>query len=707
MEDLSGTVLDDRYRLEELLGEGGMGQVYKGRHDITGRKVAIKILLREYDNNAEVVERFYREAKAATAVGNEHICEVLDMRPPQMGAPYLVMEYLEGETLKDRIRRGGPIPAQEAVAIFSQILEGLAAAHDARIIHRDMKPENVFLLPRLDDFPLVKLLDFGISKFSDGSEDHALTQAGTILGSPYYMSPEQANGETAVGPLSDIYSVGVMLHESLTGAVPFDAPTFSALVIKIVTYPPPHASDINPTVPRELGDVVLRAMARHSTDRFRSSREMGAALVNLALAPYESSRDIPSTLIPASKSRAAQVPVPDAFTQAAQAARAAEAAMYDAADDLPPAGGGLGEPPPTAITASIQEPIEPSVGQVGLPEPDFPPARSAELERATDPQPSYEDFSAQMEGSDVHGAPVMNEPSFAETSGTMPVEQPSASYQTYSPIDGSSGAVQVVSQVTGAPPGGLGASSPSLPTSTDDVRTPMAWPQEPGEGQGKKRKTLVVLGVGALMLVLFVVSGLAVVFIGLPLMEEDAPRPPRPLIPTTPGGGPTLVNDTNPVGDGSPVVVAQTGPNEDGGVVAETGDAAPALADAEPALEEAGPVESDAAVVEAEDGGSGEPGVDASHAETFDGPTVHIVITARPDNARILLNGRPLEGNPAEIDLPADGRSYEVEARARGYRRREVRFNADADREVEVSLSRRPRRQPRPSGGGLINPWGS
>ncbi len=207
MENLAGQVLDGRYRLEKLLGEGGMGQVYQGRHDITGRKVAIKLLLPEYANNAEVVERFYREAKAATAVGNEHICEVLDMRPPQLGTPYLVMEHLSGETLKDRIRDRGPLQPNEAVAVFRQILEGLAAAHDQGIIHRDMKPENVFLVSKSDGPPAVKLLDFGISKFSDGSGDNALTLAGTILGSPYYMSPEQANGDAIVGPLSDLYSV--------------------------------------------------------------------------------------------------------------------------------------------------------------------------------------------------------------------------------------------------------------------------------------------------------------------------------------------------------------------------------------------------------------------------------------------------------------------------------------------------------------------
>lgn len=278
MEDRTGEILDGRYRLESLLGEGGMGAVYTGSHLVTGRKVAVKFLLPELADNTEAVGRFYREARAATAIGSEHICEVLDMRPPEEGSPYLVMEYLDGETLKERLQRG-QMPLEEAVNAMLQVCEALYAAHKAGIVHRDIKPENVFLVAKEGRPPLVKLLDFGISKFSDkGGEDHSLTRTGTVLGTPYYMSPEQASGERTVGPLSDIYAVGVMLYEVFTGTVPYDAESFSALVVKIVTETPLHPCQRNPNLPQAMGDLVMKAMARQSQVRFSSAKELAEAI---------------------------------------------------------------------------------------------------------------------------------------------------------------------------------------------------------------------------------------------------------------------------------------------------------------------------------------------------------------------------------------------------------------------------------------------
>jgi serine/threonine-protein kinase len=302
MEDRTGDVLDGRYRLESLLGEGGMGQVYQGVHLVTGRKVAVKFLLPELADNAEAVGRFYREARAATAIGSEHICEVLDMCPPETGEPFLVMEYLKGETLKDRLARDIQLQLADTGHIFLQVLEALHEAHKAGIVHRDIKPENVFLLDRGERPTLVKLLDFGISKFSShGTEDHSLTRTGTVLGTPYYMSPEQASGDRDVGPLSDLYAVGVMLYESLTGAVPFDAESFSALVVKIVTETPVHPCQRNGVVPQALGDMVLKSMARSQDDRFDSAKDMaqglrgclGGATGNYAAAPADESFSLP------------------------------------------------------------------------------------------------------------------------------------------------------------------------------------------------------------------------------------------------------------------------------------------------------------------------------------------------------------------------------------------------------------------------------
>ncbi len=279
MLDRTGEVLDGRYTLVRLIGEGGMGQVYEGRHLVTGRKVAVKFLLEELAQNAEAVGRFYREARAATAIGSEHICQVLDMRPPEQGPPYLVMEYLEGETLADRLAREACLSIPASLEVVLQACDALQAAHDAGIVHRDIKPENIFLVPREGRPPLVKLLDFGISKFQKRTDDNlSLTRTGTVLGTPYYMSPEQARGDRAIGPLSDLYSLGVIFYECVAGEVPFDAEAFSALVVKIVSATPEHPSDIRTDLPRDLGDVVLRAFAREEDDRFQSAAELAAAI---------------------------------------------------------------------------------------------------------------------------------------------------------------------------------------------------------------------------------------------------------------------------------------------------------------------------------------------------------------------------------------------------------------------------------------------
>jgi serine/threonine-protein kinase len=283
MQDRSGETLDGRYHLEKLLGEGGMGQVYLGTHVITNRKVAVKFLHDAFANNQEIVGRFYREARAATAVGSKHICQVLDMKPIGQGQPFLVLEYMEGESLRELLEAQGWLSPAATIEVLLQMLEGLAAAHDVGIVHRDIKPENIFLIQQPKKEPLVKILDFGISRYHAESEDEGLTVAGAILGSPNYMSPEQAMGEIELGPEADIYAVGVILYEILTGQVPFDAPTFEELAKKLVFETPPHPCDTNPSVPRPLADIALKAMARDPRARYPSARDMRAALVNLQL----------------------------------------------------------------------------------------------------------------------------------------------------------------------------------------------------------------------------------------------------------------------------------------------------------------------------------------------------------------------------------------------------------------------------------------
>jgi serine/threonine protein kinase len=219
-----GTVLQERYRIVRKLGEGGMGRVYEGEHILIKRRVAIKCLHAQYATDAEVVARFHREALAATSIGNEHIVEVTDMGRFPDGAVYMVLEFLEGRDLGDEIDANGPLAVGRAVRITRQICDALSAAHGKGIIHRDLKPENVYLIRRGRDSDFVKVLDFGISKFRDGT-DGAKTGTGVMIGTPHTMAPEQIEGLKDIDHRLDIYAIGVILYMALIGAPPFQAET--------------------------------------------------------------------------------------------------------------------------------------------------------------------------------------------------------------------------------------------------------------------------------------------------------------------------------------------------------------------------------------------------------------------------------------------------------------------------------------------------
>ncbi len=286
MSPLVGETIDGKYRIVRLLGQGGMGAVFEGENLRIRRRVAIKLLHASISSQAESVARFEREAQAAARIGSDHICEVLDLGVLPDGTRYMVMEYLEGETLGAKIERMGRLGPEITVPIMAQVLEALGAAHAAGIIHRDLKPDNIFIVPSkagLSNF--VKVLDFGVSKFSPlaGSE-MSMTRTGAVVGTPYYMSPEQARGSSPVDQRTDIYAMGVLLYQATTGQVPFDAATFNELLFKIVLEAAPLPQQLVPDLDVEFSGMIQKAMAREPGARFQSCAEFKSALLAWAAA---------------------------------------------------------------------------------------------------------------------------------------------------------------------------------------------------------------------------------------------------------------------------------------------------------------------------------------------------------------------------------------------------------------------------------------
>ena len=281
-----GSLIDGKYEVRRQLGSGGMGAVYEGFHRLIERKVAIKVLHPHVSGDSDIINRFLNEARITAELGCENIVEVSDMGVTPTGAPYLVMEYLEGETLGDRIHARGALPIPEAAEIIIAILRGLAEVHKAGVVHRDLKPDNVFLSDRkYDDGTtklVVKLLDFGISKMArPGTDGLHLTQTGAVIGTPWYMSPEQARGGKGVDHRTDIYATGLLLFEALIGSRPFAADNYNELMYVISNEDPPLPSRSRPDLPEGLEEVVLKALARDPDRRFRSASEFLSAL-----APY-------------------------------------------------------------------------------------------------------------------------------------------------------------------------------------------------------------------------------------------------------------------------------------------------------------------------------------------------------------------------------------------------------------------------------------
>jgi tRNA A-37 threonylcarbamoyl transferase component Bud32 len=275
--EIVGTTLSGRYLVTRKVGQGGMGAVYEATHTLIGKRVAVKVLLEKYAQREAIVARLKQEAQLASSVGNEHIIDITDFGTTEDGRTFVVMEFLEGESLAECLARETRLPEQRILKIVYQAASALAAAHAKGIVHRDIKPENLFLLRRKDqDF--VKVVDFGISKSlrASGEEEEQprLTQTGMVLGTPLYMSPEQARGDDELDARVDIYALGVIMYETASGRVPFIGNNYLSVISQVLNETPKPLRDERPELSEEFEAIVMRAMAKDRSERYESATDM-------------------------------------------------------------------------------------------------------------------------------------------------------------------------------------------------------------------------------------------------------------------------------------------------------------------------------------------------------------------------------------------------------------------------------------------------
>ncbi len=295
-----GDLIVGKYRIEKLIGKGGMGAVFAAQHELLGQRVAVKFLLGDIVTNQEAVQRFLNEARNAAKIQSEHVCRVMDVGTAENGLPYMVLEFLEGLDLSQRLEQHGPLGVEECVDYTLQALEAIAQAHALGIVHRDLKPANLFLAQRADGGTTIKVLDFGIAKasnpFGEGG-NHSLTSTKSMLGSPLYMSPEQLRSAKNVDARADVWAIGVIMYELLTGTVPFNGETLGELFIAILEQPAPPVMHRRGDVPQILSEAISRSLVRAPEQRFQNVAELAQAIASCAPArSFASVERITSTL---------------------------------------------------------------------------------------------------------------------------------------------------------------------------------------------------------------------------------------------------------------------------------------------------------------------------------------------------------------------------------------------------------------------------
>ncbi len=360
MIDVGQTV--GNYNITAKLGEGGMGVVFLAEHPVIGSKVALKAIHPHFARSADVVSRFVTEARAVNQIGHDHIVNITDFGHTPEGDFYFLMEYLQGEMLSEWINHHGAFPPARALNIAAQIADALQASHDQGVIHRDLKPDNIFLITRDTTADFVKVLDFGLAKLTHASVSTPThnTGAGTVMGTPYYMSPEQCEGRAEVDHRADIYGLGVILFEMLTGRVPFGGEGYGEVIIKHVTVRPPTARSLVPEIPPALDAILSRALSKDPNARFQSMSQFREALLDPEV--YAAASPTPDAVEDdLSLSGRLRAALPTARTQMSLLApiKAPSQAIREAPDKAPSEA-----PPPVRVLAAPSSTFRHTAGEV-------------------------------------------------------------------------------------------------------------------------------------------------------------------------------------------------------------------------------------------------------------------------------------------------------------------------------------------------------
>jgi serine/threonine protein kinase len=371
-EERVGATMAGKYRLDRIVATGGMATVYAGMHAWTERAVAVKILNYEHARDPEVVRRFLQEARAAAQLKHTNVVDVLDMGEDQDGTVYLVLELLSGETLKARLRRG-ILSLREVGSLLLPVMRAVASAHAKGVVHRDLKPDNIFIATDEHGMLVPKLLDFGIAKVAHG--DSSSTRTGLMVGTPQFMSPEQVRGERHVGPPADVWSMGVVLHAALSGRVPFEAESTAGVLAKVITERAKPFASLVPTIRPEVAAVIDRSLVNEVEGRFANMGEMVAALEAALDGPSASPSVGPVASLPASVAAplpalpalGGSLPIANTPTQQLPYLDAQTQAGAPAFPSQPPSSGELPATTPFAWTAEPAPPSRSGRGRSALP----------------------------------------------------------------------------------------------------------------------------------------------------------------------------------------------------------------------------------------------------------------------------------------------------------------------------------------------------